>query len=293
MGRYGRFEPFQTQIADFEYGVTRDAIYESCAECGLIAQRPPVPADEIASLYPEDYQAYQRPKQSLFAIAKNWLVKRDARTLIAATDAPKPVILEIGCGNGVLLEAVHRLCPDSKVVGVDIKDLGLSSHEFIEFHEGQLEEVSLEKDTFDAIYFSNLIEHVVNPFEFLERVGQLLRPGGIAILITPNHRSLDRFIFGRFWGGYHFPRHLYIFDNDTIHDTVTSAGLECLSIKGSYAWWYISIANRLYKDSARRKRGLAFAVISAAFLPLDLLINIFRYHGSMKVIFRRPESEGA
>lgn len=287
MGRTGRLIPFETAIRDFEYGIERAAVYARCNQCGLVAQRPAVPADQIPDLYPADYQAFRKPKKSLFAMAKRWLVRRDARAVLAAAGTPEPVILEIGCGNGALLEAIHLQNPKANVHGVDIMDLGLSDHPVITFHAGQLEDVNLPEAGFDAIYFSNLIEHVVDPLAFLDRVRRLLRPGGAAILITPNHRSLDRYVFGKYWGGYHFPRHLYLFDQLTIREAVESAGLECQAIKGSYAWWYISIANCLFRESARRGRGLGFAAISAAMLPIDLAINLIRSHGSMKVVARR------
>ena len=108
--------------------------------------------------------------------------------------------MEVGCGNGALLRRVLDRCPEAEITGVDIKDLGLSLHPKIHFLEGQLERIALPEGSFDVIYCSNLIEHVSDPLVFLARISALLATNGRVIMVTPNHLSVDRFIFGRYWG---------------------------------------------------------------------------------------------
>jgi len=286
----GQMSPIYTSIADYEYAVPRQSNYFECTDCGFVMQIPKVPAAEIPSLYPDDYLAYSKPKSSVFGALKRAIVARDARKVLAVAKSPAPRILEVGCGNGSLLESILEINPKASVCGIDIKDLGLSANPRIDFHLGQIEEVDLPDGSFDAIYCSNLIEHVVDPVGFIEHMRRLLRPGGGALVITPNHLSLDRYVFGRRWGGYHYPRHLTLFNHRNVVTAMRIGGLETERVSGAYAWWAISLANSLFKESARRGRGVMHTALSVMFLPLDLAINLFRPHGSMTIKARRPSN---
>jgi SAM-dependent methyltransferase len=283
-----RLAPLYPSIEDYEYGVQRQSRYFECGECGFVMQLPRVSADEIPSLYPADYQAHSKPGKSIFAVLKQYLIAKDARRVIAVAGSSAPRILEIGCGNGSLLKRILVTNPKAYVCGIDIVDLGISANSGIDFRLGQLEQVELSDESFDVIYCSNLIEHVVDPIKFMMQLRKLLRPGGMAIIITPNHLSLDRFVFGRRWGGYHFPRHVTLFNHRNIRKAIELSGLQVRRISGAYAWWAISIGNCLQRESARRGRGLAFAAITAAFLPLDIALNLIRPHGSMTALAQRP-----
>ncbi|WP_099555043.1 class I SAM-dependent methyltransferase [Hartmannibacter diazotrophicus] len=287
-GPAGLLSPLYPSMKDHEYGIERASGYFRCDDCGFVMQVPRVPAAEIPALYPDDYQSYSRPKKSLFGAMKRMLVSRDARTAIELAGNNAPRILEIGCGNGALLERILAINPKASVCGIDIKDLGLAANPDIEFHLGQLEDVDLADASFDLIYCSNLIEHVADPVGFLLRIKTLLRPNGKAMIITPNHLSLDRYVFGRRWGGYHFPRHLTLFDHRNVKTAMALSGFDVERIAGSYAWWAISVGNCLFSQSARRKRGMMFAGISLLFLPFDLLANLLRPHGSMTIVAKRP-----
>lgn len=287
-GTRGELAPVHEAIDDYEYGVERVATYHECASCGFVMQLPRVPAHEIAALYPRDYQTYTRPKKSLFGAMKAWLVRREARQVAALSSSDAPRILEVGCGNGALLEAVLAQRPQAYVCGVDIADIGLSGHPQIDFRLGQLEDADLPRGSFDTVFCSNLIEHVADPLAFMAQVRGLLRPGGRFVIVTPNHLSLDRLVFGRRWGGYHFPRHLMLFNHRNLRTALKAQGFVVERISGGHAWWAISIGNCLYRESARRPRGLLFAAISLALLPFDVLANLVRPHGTMTSVAVRP-----
>lgn len=281
------FEPLERGIRDFEYGVERESTYVRCRTCGLVLQSPRVGAAEIPGLYPDDYQAYKKPSSRLFSRLKDVLVGRDARRVLSMADGPAPAILEVGCGNGAFLSRLQQVAPDATLVGIDIKDLGVAQNPRLRFYEGQIEETEIAEGPFDVIYCSNLIEHVPDPIAFLRRLHSLLKPGAKLVLVTPNHRSLDRYVFGRYWGGYHFPRHTVLFDHKTIVAALEATGFDARSVSGGFAYWAISMSNLLYRDAGRRPRGLAFAAITALMLPFDLAVNLVRPHGSMTVIAAR------
>jgi SAM-dependent methyltransferase len=279
--------PLVRDIEDYEYGVPWRSELWACGRCGLVMQEPRVTAADVPKLYPSSYLAHSAGSRGrgLYGRLKGILARREAGLL--ARHVPQDGrVIEIGCGNGRFLAVLHEVRPDIALAGVDIEDVGMGDLP-VTFYHGQLEQVAIEPASFDAVYCSNLIEHVPDPGAFLRKCREILKPGGVIVGITPDHLSLDRYVFGRYWAGYHYPRHTFVFNHRNIRSILEQAGFEVARIKGSHAYWYLSLANLVLDLPGTRKRGLAFAAITALFAPLDLLANRFRVHGSMTFVGRR------
>jgi SAM-dependent methyltransferase len=276
---------YRDEIEDYEYGVPWKSALQRCPDCGLICQSPPVRPDEIPGLYPENYLAHSAASKSrsVYGWLKGILARRTARKLTRRLPT-RSRLLEIGCGNGAFLKTIGEVRGDVDRVGIDIKRIEMDAPG-VEFHEGQLETIDLPAASLDLIYCSNLIEHVPDPVVFLDRCFELLKPGGILYGITPNHASLDRWIFGRYWGGYHYPRHTFVFDHSNLEQLLHRCGFGAVKLSGGYGFWYVSLTNRFLGRAG--SRGFLFAAVTAAFLPLDWAINGFRPHGSMTFVARR------
>jgi len=274
-------------IQDWEYGVDWHSRLVTCPSCGLVTHDPPVRADQIELLYPRDYTAHTGASRSrsiyggLKALLGRWSVRRVARHI-----PPAGSCLEVGCGNGSFLATLGAALDDVQLAGVDIVDVGVTDVPRFTFYKGQLEDVDFAGRRFDVIYCSNLIEHVPDPFLFLRKCAAILKPGGVIHGITPDHLSLDRYVWGRYWAGYHYPRHTFVFNHSNIGRILEKCGFAPVQIKGSYSFWYLSFANRFATLPGTQKRGILFAAVTAFFLPLDLLINLFRCHGSMTFVGR-------
>lgn len=275
------------RIEDWEYGVPWDSRLVMCRQCGLVTQDPPVRPDQVERLYPPGYTAHTPASRSrsIYGGLKSLLGGAAARA--AARHLPAGGgCLEVGCGNGAFLARLAEERPDVELAGVDIVDLGVALPRFT-FYRGQLEAIDFGTRRFDLVYCSNLIEHVPDPFVFLRKCAALLRPGGVLYGVTPDHLSVDRYLFGRYWAGYHYPRHTFVFDHRNLVQVLSATGFERVRVRGSHGFWYLSLANRFVERPGTKPRGLLFALVSALFLPVDLLINLFRCHGSLTFVAQR------
>ena len=286
----GGMDALIDDISDWEYGVEWPSRLVMCDACGLVTHEPRIQPQQIEALYPANYLAHSSASgsQSIYGRLKTMLARRSARG-VAAHVPPGGACLEVGCGNGSFLKVLRHVRDDIDLAGVDISDVNITGIPRFTFYKGQLEEVDFGDAAFDIIYCSNLIEHVPDPFLFLEKCLAVLRPGGVIYGITPDHLSVDRYVFRRYWAGYHYPRHTFVFNHRNIVDILRKSGLEPVTIKGSYSFWYLSLANRFLELPGTKRRGVAFAVVSALFLPFDLAVNAFRCHGSMTFIACRGE----
>lgn len=278
----GRLRPLRDDIRDYEYLVEWNSRLVSCPDCGLVTHDPPIEGADIPRLYPDDYHAHSGGSsgQGLYWKLRKALAKVTLRGLLPLIP-PGGKLLEVGCGNGSFLRLLSEARPDVELHGVDIVDTKIEGIPNFTFHHGMLETADLPEKTFDVVYFNNLIEHVPDPFQFLEKCRRILRPGGSVYGNTPDHLSVDRYLFGKYWAGYHYPRHTFVFDHHNLDQILRKTGFTGVKLRGSYAFWSLSLRNLLTPGHGPKKRGLTHAAITAGMLPLDLLVNVFRGHGAM------------
>jgi SAM-dependent methyltransferase len=78
---------------------------------------------------------------------------------------------------------------------------------------------------------NQLIEHVEDPLAATRKAFEVLRPGGVLIIETPNINSWDARLFQkRYWGGWHAPRHWNLFDSETLSQCVKRAGFDIIEV---------------------------------------------------------------
>jgi SAM-dependent methyltransferase len=105
------------------------------------------------------------------------------RFLCDVHGADRKRVLDVGCGYGQHL--VH-FGPGS--AGIDIQDKNV---EFVRALGNQVEKVNIEDslpafdEPFDAVFCSNIMEHLVSPHLFLLRIRGLIKPGGSLIIHIP------------------------------------------------------------------------------------------------------------
>ena len=97
-------------------------------------------------------------------------------------------ILDIGCGHGVnptLSKIMDRLGP---IDGVDpFPEIEPPTH-LINRWSCSLEDVPVNRDTYDMAYSYNVVEHVENIESFLKKTVDIIKPGGVYWSISPNAR---------------------------------------------------------------------------------------------------------
>ncbi len=92
-------------------------------------------------------------------------------------------VLEIGSGTGYILEKICQQYPNS--LGLEI---AASSYQFsdprIILYDGNT--IPFLESSFDVIFTSHVLEHVVDIEAFIKEIARVLKPGGVAIHIIPS-----------------------------------------------------------------------------------------------------------
>jgi hypothetical protein len=99
---------------------------------------------------------------------------------------------------------------------------------------------------------NHVLEHVIHPRTMLERAYDLLRPGGQIIGQLPTVSSWERRLFGRNWGGYHYPRHLQIPSRTGLANLLGEVGCRDVKIRAApHIQTTISLQNTLIRRGWR------------------------------------------
>jgi SAM-dependent methyltransferase len=146
-------------------------------------------------------------------------------------------ILDIGCNSGGFLSTMNR--KDWKLYGIEIeRSMAEKARQSTgaEVFAGDLMQAPFPADSFDVITCFDVLEHVYQPREFLEKVHGWLKPGGIFYTVLPNIDSWESRVFGGHWYGLELPRHLFHFSPTSLRYIMNKLGFEYvyLSTRSSY-----------------------------------------------------------
>ena len=101
---------------------------------------------------------------------------------------PKPIILEIGCSSGFLLQEMHMAFPQATLIGSDIVYnplLKLAERLPIPLLRFDILQCPLPDNCLDAITMLNVLEHIEDDATALKQIHRILKPGGVFILEVP------------------------------------------------------------------------------------------------------------
>jgi SAM-dependent methyltransferase len=84
---------------------------------------------------------------------------------------------------------------------------------------------------FDYVIMQQVVEHVEDPLKTLKDIAQVLRPGGHAVLSTPNANGWGAKVFGRRWINWHLPYHRHFFSPVSMRMAAQCAGLRVETVR--------------------------------------------------------------
>ncbi|MFH0971232.1 MAG: class I SAM-dependent methyltransferase [Candidatus Micrarchaeota archaeon] len=101
----------------------------------------------------------------------------------------------------------------------------------IEFDLDSEAEYPFKADYFDFVFSGNVIEHLKNPKNFEKQILRVLRPGGMAMIITPKRKCLvgvfDKYIYRGHYNGWDTD-HKHLYQPDELAAEMEDAGFETM-----------------------------------------------------------------
>jgi 2-polyprenyl-3-methyl-5-hydroxy-6-metoxy-1,4-benzoquinol methylase len=190
----------------------------ACVECGTV-QQPVLPAGaELHDLYRDMRDdAYLAEEAGRRATAARLLE-------LVAPFAPGGRLLDVGSGPGLLLDEARRR--GYETVGLELSRASAAHARDalgLDVRELALEDFP-EREAFDVVVLADVLEHLDDPVAGVARCAELLRPGGVLCVVTPDPSSATARLAGRRWWGY-VPAHTCLLPRATLRELLAAAGL--------------------------------------------------------------------
>jgi 2-polyprenyl-3-methyl-5-hydroxy-6-metoxy-1,4-benzoquinol methylase len=196
--------------------------FQRCSGCGLVYMRErPSPAD-LDVFYGDAYKCFEsyddrgRIMRALAGAVARGKLRQIEKLMPPGCD----VLLDYGCGAGTWLDLIQGLGCRYRMIGMDVTEGPLEElrRRGIEAH--CCDETTMfrhvERESVGVIHLFHVIEHLPDVGRTLRALHEALVPGGAVVGQTPNVASWGCRVFGDFWNQWHVPRHLVLFDHETL-----------------------------------------------------------------------------
>lgn len=287
--------------------------YACCHRCHAVFITPRPTAEQLDRAYDENY--YGKGSSKFFPVLERvieyWRRGRSRR--VARLLKPGARIIDIGCGNGqfgsFLIDQGFEVWGtehQGKASSRAAKITGLT------LKLGEVYDLELPTQHFDAVTMWHVIEHLGEPQRVLDRIQQLVRPGGYFLFSLPNIESIQARIFGPHWFHLDPPRHIWFLGASTLRSEVERRGFAMVSqrffsLEYNPYGYLQSILNMFFRNrdelyeslksqdsstGAKAKLGIiGQKIIATVLLPFCILFSLveamLRRGGTVEFVFRK------
>lgn len=106
-------------------------------------------------------------------------------------------VLDIGCGIGNFIPTLQEQATEVRGIEISKKAVAIAKKKGLDVSQLDIDDsdLSFHDNSFDTIFCGEFIEHIFDPDHLLDEIHRTLKPGGIAIITTPNLASyLNRIV---------------------------------------------------------------------------------------------------
>lgn len=147
---------------------------------------------------------------------------RYGRNLVKLKSQEKKKLLDVGCGAGDFLEVAKEMLYEVYGCDFDPEVINLCKKRLLNVRCGDIDVFSGEK--FDVITLNQVLEHISDQKELINKIFSYLKSDGVIWLALPNPNSLGQKVFGKSWAGLHPPYHLSLPSQEILKQWLEDAG---------------------------------------------------------------------
>lgn len=226
-----------------------------CEKCGFIAQIPPPTSNFLSNYYkkhynrsnykatiPKIHETMQGPTKFRINYLRKFNVLEEVKSAI-----------EIGPGSGTFMKMLSSLGiytvgieADTEAVSWIRDNLGVTVYEgfFDEIYE--LKKEKWIREQFDLVAIIHLLEHIIDPVNFLKKISTIMSENGKVIIEVPN--GLYPFSDEKDWQHYCDPGHLYYYSINSLNKIIIRSGFKIMQITVNTYGPYKNILCLVIKD---------------------------------------------
>lgn len=222
--------PIRTCCSSVSFLLVKDGYdYYRCADCDHVFVYPAPSEDELSRLY--SFEAGYHNSSSEEAEGATLPPRLKSALDDIERAAPIGTILDVGCTTGSFLNLAESRGWIATGVELNADTARISRGLGLDVITGTIESIDPTTRQFDVIHMGEVIEHVENPAAMVRPAANLLKPGGVLYVTTPNTDAFwpkSTFIlyrlFGIPWSQHTPPWHLQHFSVQSLSRLLSDHG---------------------------------------------------------------------
>lgn len=209
-------------------GVKNSFILKKCLNCDYVFCSNPPNEKELGKYYNSSSEKNKKITKKIndfFGV--RWISRKFNKHI-----KQKSEVLDFGCGSGAILAQLKK--KGHSVEGIEICKECRDSAKIkygLDIYEN-LEAANFSKK-FDVIIMKSVLEHLITPNKYIQKLSNFLKKEGILIIKLPNIESLDFKKLGLNWRIACPPVHLNYFNKTNICLFLEQFGYKVISIEDS------------------------------------------------------------
>ena len=217
-----------------------------CLTCTLRITSPFPSADTIGDYYnSKDYISHSDESKGLFDLIYKFvrlhMLDKKRKLIEKSSGHRNGKLLDIGCGAGHFLNVMKKTGWNVQGVDVSEKARELVSNSFNLDVKSPLDWLNSD-EKYDVITCWHSLEHIDEPWIYLDKIRTHLNPDGVLVVALPNYNSTDAKRYGSSWAAYDTPRHLYHFTIESMEKIASLCGFSIQSMhRMNFDSFYVSI----------------------------------------------------
>lgn len=290
-----KFKKLYTDISDYESFIDIKTDLVICTKCQLIQQSKIFSTNEIKNFYLEDYHGRNYTNKTILGFFSSLLRKRYYKRFISYLNLISQKkdlnILDYGSGDGFLCKELFKN-GYKNIYSCDFfkpKAINKTIHIFPN-------ELKNYNNFFDVIFMINSIEHLSSFFKDFRKIELSSKERSILIIETPNFNSFDSYLFRKYWGGLHQPRHTFLWSEKSLCEHLSNWNYVSKSFNSPQsAHWAISVQNvlsarfKFFKYFLKNGRIPGYLILVIFFLPISIIQNYLKKGSVLNILSWRKE----
>lgn len=185
-------------------------------------------------------------------------------------------LLEIGSAYGFFLNLASKhfsvtgfeVCEEAAEYARKNFSLDVKSDNFLQ--------ENLPPESFDVACMWDVLEHLKNPQDFIEKISKIIKKDAVLALTTGDISSLNARLQGKRWRLIHPPTHIHYFSRESITRLLNKFGLRVIDVSYPGSWRSIrQISFNLFCFPYKGKENIFRLVNSSPLANINIYFNFF------------------
>jgi len=229
----------------------------------------------VTAALKEHYTNYYSGDQSLSHWRRLGAIDKARNIMELCASLSHDKILEIGCGDGAVLEQLSAKAFGSQLAGIEISRSAVCSAQQKQIPNCQIDcfdgdSIPFEDQIFDLAILTHVLEHVEHPRKVLYEAARVAKCVFIEVPLEDNATLPDDYVFDPVG-------HINFYSPRSIRQLVQTCGFHILSTKIMHS----SLPLYLYRKGAVKGRFTYLVKDIALKCSLELSTKIWTYHSAL------------